>query len=231
MHGAKPTTVPPLEDELNAEANQTASSHSGVSETHANELGWAASNLLRTKWFAMLGQDAKGSITVPFDELFEHIEDSFDLELLHTEELRLAAASRIAENLEDVILAIACSRGDRTAWFLAERDLTPLLARMCELRVNETDAMLHASRFMRRVQARTREEELLEVLSAEVEQDFFPHDGTPCLQDYTGLHPLRSFLGGPLFAILQDLIRDGLIEATQPGIERDRSTRCLRLAD
>ena len=231
MHGLNTTTPPPLDDRLTADANEPAPSHSGVSETHPNELGRDASDLLRTKWFAKLGEDAKASITVPFDELIEHIEDSFDLELLHTEELRLAAASRIAENLDDVILAIACTRGDRTAWFLLERDLTPLLARMCELRVNETDAMLHASQFLRTVRARTREEEVLEVLSAEVEQDFFPHDGTPCLQDYTGLQPLRSFLGGPLFAILQDLIRDGLVEASQSGIERDRGTRCLRLAD
>ena len=68
-------------------------------------------------------------------------------------------------------------------------------------------------------------------LPVNVDSDLESDDGTPCLQDYTGLHPLRSYLGGPLFAMLQDLIRDGLVQATRSGDDRDRSTRRLRLAD
>lgn len=231
MHRFKTNNVSTFQDELTADSDGKSLNQPGLFDRPSNELGRASLDLLRMKWFSTLGEEPNARITVPFDDLIEHIEDSFDLELLHTEELRLAAAARIADNLEDVMLAVACTHDDRTAWFLLERELSPLLARMCELRVDETDAMLHSSRFLRTVEARTRDEERLEIFSTETGDDFYPHDGTPCLQDYTGLHSLRSFLGGPLFAILQDQIRDGLIEAIQPAPERDRGTRRLRLAD
>ena len=229
MHGVDTTKIEPLELEVTVDGNSNVPIAFPVKDPSSIGLGQKELDLLRMKWFSLLGEGIWHHFSMPFDEILEHIEDSFDLEILHTNELRLAAATRIAENFEDLILAIACAKGDLAAWSLLERDLTPLLARMCELRVDETDALLHASRFLCAVRTRTRDEELLEVFPADA--DFSENDGMPCLQDYTGLHPLRSFLGGPLFANLQDLIRDGLVAATRSGAERDRSARCLRLAD
>jgi hypothetical protein len=231
MHGVDTTKPEALDHEMTVGGNSDVTNDVAASESSPTGLGQEELDLLRMKWFSLLGEGPCRNFSVPFDEMLEHIEDSFDLEILHTDELRLAAATRIAENFEDLILAIACTKGDFAAWSLLERDLTPLLARMCELRVDETDALLHSSRFLCAVRTRTRDEELLEVFPADADADFFENDGTPCLQDYTGLHPLRSFLGGPLFANLQDLIRDGLVAATRSGAERDRSSRCLRLAD
>lgn len=190
-------------------------------------------DLLRRAWFA-LGAEGPGQPdrrpAVPFHEVVAHIEDAFDLDALPTNELRLAAASRIAENLEDVVLAIACVHADSNAWFQLENDIAPLLARMCELRVDETDAMLHAARFLRTVRDRTRRRN--ELLDQDLDFDEpGEDDGTPCLQDYAGLHPLRSYLGGPLFAMLQDLIRDGLVLATSRAENRMPAGRRLRLAD
>jgi len=96
-----------------------------------------------------------------------------------------------------------------------------MLARMCELRVDEIESMLQASRFLRAVRHRTLE------LDPDAESD----DGTPRLQDFTGLQPLRSYLGGPLFSLLQDLIRDGLVEGARGGVDAGGERRPLRLAD
>ncbi len=159
---------------------------------------------------------------VSLEDVFDHCETAFDLDLLDTPVLRRAAAERIATHLDDLILAIACIADDAQAWFEFESDLQLSLARMCELRVGEIEASLQAARYLRAVRDRTRR------LDPEFE-DEFDDDGTPALQEYTGLQPLRSFLGGPLFAMLQDLIRDGLIEAVRPGAEPER--RRLRLAD
>ena len=155
---------------------------------------------------------------VSLEDVFDHCEVAFDLDLLDTPLLRRAAADRIAAHLDDLILAIACIADDSQAWFEFESDLQLSLARMCELRVGEIEASLQAARYLRSVRDRTRR------LDPE-----FDDDGTPALQEYTGLQPLRSFLGGPLFAMLQDLIRDGLVEAVRPGAEPER--RRLRLAD
>ncbi|MCP4837609.1 MAG: hypothetical protein GY895_22930 [Phycisphaera sp.] len=190
-------------------------------------------DLLHRAWFA-LGSEGRGHeghrATIPFCEVIEHIEDTFDLNALPTNELRLAAAGRIAANLEDVVLAIACVRDDSNAWFQLENEIAPLLARMCELRVDETDAMLHAARFLRAVRDRTHDRN--EIMDGDLDFDESGEDdGTPCLQDYAGLHPLRSYLGGPLFAMLQDLIRDGLVIATGRAENRMPAGRRLRLAD
>ena len=192
-----------------------------------------ATDLLHRAWFA-LGIEGPGHAdhraAVPFSEVVEHIEDAFDLNALPTNELRLAAAGRIAKNLEDVVLAIACVHDDSNAWFQLENEVAPLLARMCELRVEETDAMLHAARFLRGVRDRTHRRN--EILDENLDFDEPGEgDGTPCLQDYAGLHPLRSYLGGPLFAMLQDLIRDGLVIATSRAENRMPAGRRLRLAD
>ena len=56
-------------------------------------------------------------------------------------------------------------------------------------------------------------------------------DGIPRLQEFAGIQPLRSYLGGPLFAILQDLIKDGMAVATRPSSNARAAARNLRLAD
>lgn len=183
--------------------------------------------LIQRAWFALGGESGDGEQVgplIPLAEVIDHINEAFDTEALPTSELRLAAAGRIAENLEDVMLAIACVKGRDAVWYRLENEIAPLLSRMCELRVEETDAMLHAARFLRTVRDRTRSRS--QNHSSDTEDD-----GTPCLQDYAGLHPLRSYLGGPLFAMLQDLIRDGMVVAAGHGENRMPSGRRLRLAD
>ena len=221
--------------------------------THLTEdaggLSREAIDLLHRSWFSIAGECSEQGQTrplIPFGEVLEHIEDAFDLEALPTDELRLAAIGRIAENLEDVMLAIACLDGRSGDWTRLENEIAPLLARMCELRVDETDALLHAARFLRAVRDRTRRrteaietgivsdfgiEVAFEDACEDATEDATEDDGTPCLQDYAGLHPLRSFLGGPLFAMLQDLIRDGLVVATGRVENRLPANRRLRLAD
>ncbi len=205
-----------------------------VSAGDASVIGMAkdAVDRLRTEWFVRQGAGASATrLEIGFDDLLEHLEEAFDLDLLHTQALREAAISRIIENLDDLLLAIACVRGGNVAWVELEQDIGPLLARMCELRIDQADAMLHASRFLRAVRSRTREETLADELPVNIEAELEGDDGTPCLQDYTGLHPLRAYLGGPLFAMLQDLIRDGLVEATRSGDPGNRPNRRLRLVD
>ena len=196
-----------------------------------------AVDLLHRAWFSIGSECSerghRGSL-VPFAEMLEHIEDAFDLDTLPTEELRFSAIGRIAENLEDVMLAISCMNGRSSAWLHLENEIAPLLARMCELRVDEAEAMLHSARFLRTVRDRTHQRtEAIEtgiVIDLGID-DPSVDDGTPCLQDYVGLHPLRSYLGGPLFAMLQDLIRDGLVVATGRLETRTPAGRRLRLAD
>lgn len=182
-----------------------------------DRLGTAADAIRRAYFGEFAG--LAGRYGVSLDDVFDHCDAAFDLDLLDTAALRRAAADRIAAHLDDVILAIACIGDHPRAWYDFESEYQMLLARMCELRVGEIEASLQAARFLRAVQDRTRR------LDPELEED----DGTPALQEFTGLQPLRSFLGGPLFSMLQDLIRDGLVEAMRPGAEPGR--RRLRLAD
>ena len=93
---------------------------------------------------------------VSLEDVFDHCEVAFDLDLLDTPLLRRAAADRIAAHLDDLILAIACIADDSQAWFEFESDLQLSLARMCELRVGEIEASLQAARYLRSVRDRTR---------------------------------------------------------------------------
>lgn len=230
MHATK--TSPNAVDGSRPQAS--SSSDVAIHPGDSSLLGLAkdAVDQLRTEWFARQGSASSATrLDVGFDELVEHLEEAFDLDLLHAKELREAAISRIVENLDDLLLSIACVKGRNAAWVELEQDIGPLLARMCELRIDQADAMLHASRFIRSVRTRTREETLADDLPVNIEAELEGDDGTPCLQDYTGLHPLRAYLGGPLFAMLQDLIRDGLVEATRSGDPENRPNRRLRLVD
>ncbi len=186
----------------------------------ADALGAEATAFLRRAFFADAG-DAATRYGVSIEDVLQHCADAFDVDLLDTPVLRMAAAERIAGNLEDVLLAIGCIRRDPRAWHDLDDELRPMLARMCELRVDEIESMLQSSRFLRAVRHRTLE------LDPEDEGD----DGTPRLQEFTGLQPLRSFLGGPLFSMLQDLIRDGLIEGVGGRSHEGGERRPLRLAD
>jgi len=132
---------------------------------------------------------------VSLDDVLDHLRFAFDLSLLRTDALRRVAIERIAENIEELVITIACIRGDENAWTDGIEPLRPVLIRMCELRVNEFD------------------------------------DGIPRLQEFAGIQPLRSYLGGPLFAILQDLIKDGMAVATRPSTNARAAARNLRLAD
>lgn len=188
-----------------------------VLDVDADDPFGADADAIRRAYFGDVA-DLAARYGVSLDDIFEHCEDAFDLDLLDTPSLRRAAAERIAGHLDDVILAIACIADRPRAWYDLENDFQTLLARMCELRVGEIEASLQAARFLRAVRDRTRR------LDPEFEED-----GTPALQEFTGLQPLRSFLGGPLFSLLQDLIRDGLVEAIGPNAEP--GPRRLRLAD
>lgn len=230
MHATK--TSPNVAREPRPNASSPGDSTLRIGEPCLFGLAEDAIDQLRTEWFARQGCGPSAArLDVTFDDLVEHLEEAFDLDLLHTPELKEAAISRIVENLEDLLLAIACIKGRNAAWIELEQDVGPLLARMCELRIDQADAMLHASRFVRSVRTRTREESLADDLPVNIDAELEGDDGTPCLQDYTGLHPLRAYLGGPLFAMLQDLIRDGLVEATRSGEPANHSNRRLRLVD
>ena len=130
-----------------------------------------------------------------------------------------ALDERIAQNIDELVIAIACIRGDETAWAEGIEPLRPVLVRMCELRVDEADSTLHAARFLMGVRKRT------------FGEDCEFEDGIPRLQEYAGIQPLRSYLGGPLFAILQDLIKDGLAVATPPSTTVRATMRNLRLVN
>lgn len=162
--------------------------------------------------------DAAFRYGLTIEDAIEHCRCAFALELLDSSELQRAAADRLASHLDDILLAAACVRDDARAWHDFNDELQPLLTRMCEIRVADDDATLHASQFLRSVRLRTNG------VNAE-------DDGTPRLQDYTGLQPLRSFLGGPLFSLLQDLVRDGLVAASKKSAGLEPEHRRLRLAD
>lgn len=189
--------------------------------------GQRSIDLLRSEWFATFAApEARRSLhgPVPFETVLEYLDAAFDIEPNLGPEASDVMIRRISENLEDLSLAIACIDGDAAAWTTLENEIGPLLARMCELRVDETTALLHSSRFLRTVRERT-------LAVGDELEDGIIDDGTPCLQEYLGLHPLRSFLGGPLFAMLQDLIRDGLVEGTARPENRCDDARRLRLVD
>lgn len=199
------------------ETAPTVGTTSSADDASCGERLGPIADVVRRTYFAECAELAN-RFGVSLADVFDHCEVAFDLDLLDTPLLQRAAAERIATHLDDLILAIACIADDSQAWFEFDSDLQLSLARMCELRVGEIEASLQAARYLRSVRDRTRR------LDPE-----FDDDGTPALQEYTGLQPLRSFLGGPLFAMLQDLIRDGLVEAVRPGAEPER--RRLRLAD
>jgi hypothetical protein len=175
-------------------------------------------NELRQAFFREGGASAL-RFHVSLDDILEHLRFAFDLSLLRTDALRRVAIERITQNIEELVIAIACIRGDENAWAAGIEPLRPVLIRMCELRVDEVDAILHASRFIMAVRNRT--------FGKDGEFD----DGIPRLQEFAGIQPLRSYLGGPLFAILQDLIKDGMAVATRPSTNARAAARNLRLAD
>lgn len=175
-------------------------------------------NELRRSFFRDAGASAL-RFHVSLDDVLDHLRFAFDLSLLRTDALRRVAIERIAQNIDELVIAIACIRGDENAWAEGIEPLRPVLIRMCELRVNEVDAILHASRFIMAVRNRT--------FGKDGEFD----DGIPRLQEFAGIQPLRSYLGGPLFAILQDLIKDGMAVATRPSTAARATARNLRLAD
>lgn len=175
-------------------------------------------NELRRAFFREAGGLAL-RFDVSLDDVLDHLRFAFDLSLLRTDALRRVAIERIAQNIEELVITIACIRGDENAWTDGIEPLRPVLIRMCELRVNEADAILHASRFIKAVKNRT--------FGRDGEFD----DGIPRLQEFAGIQPLRSYLGGPLFAILQDLIKDGMAVATRPSSNARAAARNLRLAD
>lgn len=237
MHAVDlPDMTEPIQDDFSLMGTKSRIRYADVEEENLG-LCQESVDVLHRAWFSIASVhsgDGPARPFVPFEEVLDHIEDAFDLDSLPNEALRFAAVGRIAENLEDVMLAIACINGRSSTWLQLENEICPLLARMCELRVDETDALLHASRFLRAVRDRTRRRnEAIEngFIIDLVLDDASDDDGTPCLQDYVGLHPLRSFLGGPLFAMLQDLIRDGLVVATGRLENRTPAGRVLRLAD
>ena len=231
-----PDQVEPIQRDFTLHGSVSQIRYADVAED-ASGLSPEAIDVLHRAWFSIGSESSEEGYRrplVPFAEVLDHLEDAFELDTLPTEELRIAAIGRIAENLEDVMLAISCMNGRSSAWLHLENEIAPLLARMCELRVDEAEAMLHAARFLRTVRDRTHQRtEAIEtgiVIDLGID-DPSVDDGTPCLQDYVGLHPLRSYLGGPLFAMLQDLIRDGLVVATGRLETRTPVGRRLRLAD
>lgn len=173
---------------------------------------------LRKAFFREAGHTAL-RFHVSLDDVLEHLHHAFDLSLLRTDALRRVAIERIAQNIDELVIAIACIRGDENAWAEGIEPLRPVLVRMCELRVDEADSTLHAARFLMGVRKRT------------FGEDCEFEDGIPRLQEYAGIQPLRSYLGGPLFAILQDLIKDGLAVATPPSTTVRATMRNLRLVN
>lgn len=183
--------------------------------------GRDASDVLRRTYFRDTFPLAM-RLDVSLDDVMHHLERAFDLDLLRTDALRLVAAERIATHLDDVVVATACVRGSTSAWAELEDTMVPMLTRMCELRVSEIDALLHASRYLAAVRDHTHGDE---------GEDVDAFAGIPRMQDYAGLHPLRTFLGGPLFSVLQDLIRDGFVVASRYAPSSDRTGRQLKLVN
>ena len=186
--------------------------------TRHDSFGPEASSILRRTYFRDTFPLAM-RLDVSLDDVMSHLDRAFDVNLLRTDALRLVAAERISTHLDDVVLATACAQGSFTAWADLEDSMIPMLTRMCELRVNEIDALLHASRYLSTVRDHTRGDEI----------EAFA--GTPRMQEYSGLHPLRTFLGGPLFSVLQDLIRDGFVVASRYAPSNERTSRKLKLVN
>ena len=189
-----------------------------ASDPNVPSLKAASIDELRKAFFREAGHTAL-RLHVSLEDVLEHLQYAFDLSLLRTDALRRVAIERIAQNIDELVIAIACIRGDETAWAEGIEPLRPVLVRMCELRVDEADSTLHAARFLMGVRKRT--------FGDDCEFD----DGIPRLQEYAGIQPLRSYLGGPLFAILQDLIKDGLAVATPPSTTVRATMRNLRLVN
>lgn len=181
-------------------------------------LGTDAEDVLRRAYFRDSFALAL-RLDVSLEDAIRHLERAFDIDLLRTDALRLVAAERIATHFDDVVIATACARGSSTAWTELEESMIPMLTRMCELRINEIDALLHASRYLTTVREHSRGDEI------------DAYAGTPRMQDYSGLHPLRTFLGGPLFSMLQDLIRDGFVVASRYAPSNERNSRRLKLVN
>ena len=109
---------------------------------------------LRKAFFREAGHTAL-RLHVSLEDVLDHLHHAFDLSLLRTDALRRVAIERIAQNIDELVIAIACIRGDENAWAEGIEPLRPVLVRMCELRVDEADSTLHAARFLMGVRKRT----------------------------------------------------------------------------
>lgn len=116
--------------------------------------------------------------------------------------------ARVLNYVDDVALAVACSRGHPRAWHDAWERHESALIRACHARLNHADAVLFTRRFWVD----------LFVASTTTELTAAPSDDFPLLpwpiRHFVGVRPLRVWLSDRLLARLEHEVAAGRLEAS-----------------
>jgi len=133
---------------------------------------------------------------VEIEEVIEHLRSAG----VHT----AARPGAAVHYVEDVVLAVAASRGNPQAWADAAQIFDLTLVRACSLRLPEQEAAIYVRRFLGALERETLDDRIEPIKGS----DLVGHDGNPCpgdggLRAYAGLRPLRVWLTDRLLAQLE----------------------------
>ena len=129
--------------------------------------------------------------------------------------------------VEDIVLAVAASRGNPQAWSDAAQIFDLTLVRACSLRLPEQEAAIYVRRFLGALERETLHEAIDPVGREDAEYDDEPCPGDGGLRAYAGLRPLRVWLTDRLLAQLEREVPSMRVRLKA----HDSAEQMLRLAD
>ncbi len=161
---------------------------SGATALHPVPLDRALTDRIRREFFARACIGAR-QYGITLDEVIVHLE--------HANLGGTPGAARVLSFIEDLVLAVALVRGHPQAWYDAWQKHESVLIRACQLRLDQTHAILFARRFW------------VDLFAATVERSPSPrfttgsHAALTPLGEYVGVRPLRIWLTDRLLGRLE----------------------------
>jgi hypothetical protein len=128
--------------------------------------------------------------------------------------------------VEDIVLAVAATQGNRQAWSDASQIFDLTLVRACSLRLPEQESVMYVRRFLADLERETLDQSILPVRSEDAVYDDEPAEGDGGLRAYAGLRPLRVWLTDRLLAQLEREVPSMRVHLAPMG-----EPASLRLAD
>ena len=155
---------------------------------------------------------------VEIDEVIEHLRRAG----VHS----AARPGAAVHYVEDIVLAVAATQGNRQARSDAAQIFDLTLVRACSLRLPEQESVMYVRRFLADLERETLDTSILPVRSEDAVYDDEPAEGDGGLRAYAGLRPLRVWLTDRLLAQLEREVPSMRVQLAPMG-----EPSSLRLAD